>query len=46
MTSLALLGWFTWFPEARSPEDVLQEAFKQSVDEPAGEDLAEHNPVA
>jgi hypothetical protein len=20
--SLALLGWFTWLPEARSPEDV------------------------
>ena len=27
VTSLALLGWFTWFPEARSPEEVLQEVF-------------------
>ncbi len=34
VASLALLGWFTWFPEARSPEDVLQEVFEQSADEP------------
>ena len=27
VTSLALLGWFTWFPEARNAEDLLQEAF-------------------
>ena len=33
VASLALLGWFTWFPEARNPEDVLQEVFEQSVDE-------------
>ena len=32
VTSLALLGWFTWFPEARSPEDVLQEVFRQSTE--------------
>ena len=32
VTSLALLGWFTWFPEARSPEDVLQEVFEQSAE--------------
>jgi hypothetical protein len=34
VTSLAILGWFTWFPEARNPEDLLQEAFAQSADEP------------
>ena len=33
VTSLALLGWFTWFPEARTPEDVLQEVFEESADE-------------
>ncbi|MEI8374041.1 MAG: ABC transporter permease subunit/CPBP intramembrane protease [Planctomycetota bacterium] len=33
VTSLALLGWFTWFPEARSPEDVLQKVFEQSTED-------------
>ena len=33
VTSLALLGWFAWFPQARSPEDLLQEVFKQSADD-------------
>ena len=33
LTSLALLGWFTWFPKARTPEDVLQEVFVQSEEE-------------
>ena len=33
VASLALLGWFTWFPEARNPEDVLQEIFEQSTNE-------------
>ena len=33
VTSLALLGWFIWFPEARSPEDILQEVFEQSADD-------------
>ncbi len=32
LTSLAVLGWFTWFPEARTPEDVLQEAFAHSAE--------------
>jgi sodium transport system permease protein len=27
VASLALLGWFTWFPQARSAEEFLQEAF-------------------
>ncbi len=27
VASLALLGWFTWFPEARTTEELLQEAF-------------------
>jgi sodium transport system permease protein len=33
VTSLAVLGWFTWFPEARTPEDVLQQVFKQSAED-------------
>ncbi len=33
VTSLALLGWFTWFPAARSPEDVLQKVFEQSTED-------------
>ncbi len=33
VTSVALLGWFTWFPEARSPEEVLQQVFKQSEED-------------
>jgi sodium transport system permease protein len=27
VASLALLGWFTWFPDARTAEELLQEAF-------------------
>jgi sodium transport system permease protein len=27
VASLALLGWFTWFPEARTADELLQEAF-------------------
>ena len=34
VASLALLGWFLWFPEARSPGDVLQKVFEPSADEP------------
>jgi len=33
VTSLAVLGWFTWFPDARSPEDVLQEVFERSTED-------------
>jgi sodium transport system permease protein len=40
VTSLAVLGWFTWFPEARTPEDVLQEAFVQSAGDAARDDAA------
>jgi sodium transport system permease protein len=36
VTGLALLGWFAWFPEARTPEDVLQEAFRGTADSPVG----------
>jgi len=31
VTALALLGWFTWFPEARSAEELLQEAFEHTA---------------
>ena len=30
LTSLALLGWFAWFPEARNAEEILQEAFRRT----------------
>ena len=30
VASLALLGWFAWFPEARRAEDLLQEAFNRT----------------
>jgi sodium transport system permease protein len=33
-TALALLGWFLWFPAARSPEDGLPKVFEPSADEP------------
>jgi sodium transport system permease protein len=33
VTALALLGWFTWFPEARSAEELLQEAFEHTADD-------------
>ncbi len=46
VTSLALLGWFTWFPEARSPEDILQEVFEQSTRESLRDELADGLPVA
>jgi sodium transport system permease protein len=46
VTSLALLGWFAWFPEARSPDDVLQEVFKKSSEKAFGdEDGAEAFPA-
>jgi len=38
LTSLAVLGWFTWFPEARSPEDLLQEVFVQSAEDSMSDD--------
>jgi sodium transport system permease protein len=41
VASLALLGWFAWFPEARNPEDLLQEAYLRSADAPLGDDLAD-----
>jgi len=46
VTSLAVLGWFTWFPEARNPEDLLQEAFAQSADDSLNDDVADVHPVA
>jgi sodium transport system permease protein len=30
VASLALLGWFTWFPEARTADELLQEVFTTS----------------
>ena len=33
VASLTLLGWFTWFPQARTPEDVFQEVFEESEEE-------------
>ena len=30
VASLALLGWFTWFPEARTAEELLQKAFRST----------------
>jgi hypothetical protein len=40
-----VLGWFTWFPEARNPEDVLQEVFEQSADDSLRDDIADVSPV-
>ncbi|MGA2259361.1 MAG: CPBP family glutamic-type intramembrane protease, partial [Thermoguttaceae bacterium] len=45
VTTLAVLGWFTWFPEARNPEDVLQEVFEQSADDSLRDDIADVSPV-
>jgi sodium transport system permease protein len=45
VTSLALLGWFTWFPEARTPEDVLQEVFERSTHDSVSDDLADSCPI-
>jgi sodium transport system permease protein len=45
VASLAVLGWFTWFPEARTPEDLLQEVFKQSADNALRDDAAEGLPA-
>jgi sodium transport system permease protein len=36
--SLALLGWFLWFPAVRRPEDVVQEVFEPPAAEPVGEE--------
>jgi sodium transport system permease protein len=38
VTALAVLGWFTWFPEARNAEELLQEAFHsaESMERTAG----------
>ena len=30
VTSLALLGWFAWFPEAKTAEEVLRKAYEPS----------------
>jgi len=46
VTSLAVLGWFTWFPEARSPEDLLQEVYEQSADDSLRDDIADVHPIA
>jgi sodium transport system permease protein len=46
VASLAVLGWFAWFPEARGPEDILQEVFKQSEEDPLREALADGYPAA